>query len=77
MLDQKMASEISNIQQILEFMVGQRPQTDELPYNTLLKENKKDVTSDPMNVGAKKNASISRYMKDYNWYASLLMYNSF
>ena len=77
MLDQKMASEISDIQLILEFMVRQRPQTDELPYNALLKENKKDVTSDPMNVGAKKNASISRYMKDYNWYASLLMYNSF
>ena len=54
MLDQKMASEISNIQQILEFMVRQRPQTDELRYNALLKENKKDVTSDPMNVGAKR-----------------------
>ena len=27
-------------------MVGQRLQTDELPYNILLKENKKDVTSD-------------------------------
>jgi hypothetical protein len=76
-LDQKMASEISNVQQILEFMVRQRPQTDELPYNALLKENKKDVTSDLMNVGAKENANISRYMKDYNWYASLLMYNSF
>jgi hypothetical protein len=77
MLDQKMASEISNIQQILEFMVRQRPQTDELPYNSLLKENKKDVTSDLMKVGAKENASISRYMNDYNWYTSLLMYNSF
>ena len=41
MLDQKMASEISDIQLILEFMVRQRPQTDELPYNSLLKENKK------------------------------------
>jgi len=40
MLDQKMASEIANIQQILEFMVTQRPQTDELPYNAL-KENEK------------------------------------
>ena len=54
MLDQKMASEISNIQQILEFMVRQRPQTDELPYNTLLKENKKDVTSDLMNEEPKR-----------------------
>ena len=76
MLDQKMASEISNIQQILEFMVTQWPQTVELPYNPL-KENEKDVTSDLMNARAKENASISRYMKDYNWYASLLMYNSF
>jgi hypothetical protein len=76
MLDQKMASEISNIQQILEFMVRQRPQTDELPYNTL-KENKKDVTSDLMKVGAKENASILSYMMDYNWYTFLLMYNSF
>lgn len=72
-----MASEISNVHQILKFMVRQRPQTDELPYNALLKENKKDVTSDLMNVRAKENANISRYMKDDNWYASLLMYNSF
>lgn len=77
MLDQKMASEISNIQQILEFMVRQRPQTDDLPYNAILKENKKDVTSDLMKLGAKENASISRYMNKYNWYTSLLMYNSF
>lgn len=47
-------------------MIRQRPQTDELPYNALLKENKKDVTTDLMNVEAKENASISRYMKDYN-----------
>ena len=46
-------------------------------HTTLFKENKKDVTSDLMNARAKENASISRYMKDYNWYASLLMYNSF
>ena len=54
MLDQKMASEISDIQLILEFMVRQRPQTDELPYNALLKENKKDVTSDLMNQETKR-----------------------
>ena len=54
LLDQKMASEISNIQQILESMVRQRPQTDELQYNALLKENKKDVTSDPMNQETKR-----------------------
>lgn len=30
-----------NIQQILKSMVRQRPQTDELQYNALLKENKK------------------------------------
>jgi hypothetical protein len=76
MLDQKMASEISNIQQILEFIVRQRPKTDELPYNALF-EYKKDVTRDLMKVGSKENASISRCMKDYNWYTSLLMYNSF
>lgn len=46
-------------------------------YHTmLLKRMKKDVTSDRMNARAKESASISRYMKDYNWYASLLMYNS-
>ena len=72
-----MTTEISNIQQILEFLVRQRPKTDELPYNALLKENKKDVTSDLMKAGAKESASISRCMKDYNWYTSLLMYNSF
>ena len=54
LLDQKMASEIYNIQQILESMVRQRPQTDELQYNALLKENKKDVTSDLMNQETKR-----------------------
>ena len=65
MLDQKMASEISNIQQLLEFMVRQRPQTGRLPRNADLKENRKDVTSDRMNLGAKENAGISRYMQDH------------
>lgn len=71
-----MADEISNIQEIMELMIRQRPQTDELPYNALLKENR-NVTSELMNARGKENASISRYMKDYNRYASLLMYNSF
>jgi len=71
-----MADEISNIQEILELMIRQRPQTDELPYNALLKENR-NVTSELMNARAKENASISRYMKDYNRHASLLMHNSF
>lgn len=71
-----MADEISNIQEIMELMIRQRPQTDELPYNALIKENR-NVTSEQMNARAKENASISCYMKDYNRYASLLMYNSF
>ena len=67
-----MTDEISNIQEIMELMIRQRPQTDELPYNALLKENR-NVTSELMNARAKENANISLHMKDYNRHASLLM----
>jgi nitrogen fixation protein FixH len=73
----KMASDIQNVQQILESMAIQNQQTDGLK-DGIIRTTKKggNETCEVTSTSPKENKAFANY-KNSNWHTSLLMYNSY
>jgi transcriptional accessory protein Tex/SPT6 len=83
-INAKISNDIHNVQQVLEALIkqnqSQRQETDLIQCNDTIqeidgKEKQEQVNSNITNV--KENKEVIDYKTKTDWYASLLMYNSY
>jgi hypothetical protein len=87
-INAKISNDIYNVQQVLEALIKQKQnqsqsqETDFIQYNDTIqeingKEKQEQVTSNITNTNVKENKEVIDYKSNADWYASLLMYNSY
>ena len=83
-IDTKISNDIYNVQQVLEAIASQNQSqgTDFIQYNDTIqgtnrKEKQKQPKNNVTNTIVRENKKIINYKTRPDWYASLLMYNSY
>jgi hypothetical protein len=82
-INAKISNDIYNVQQLLEALVkqSQSQETDHIQCNDTIQETnekeKQEVNSNITNTNVKENKEVIDYKSNADWYASLLMYNSY
>lgn len=75
--NRKISSDVCNVQQILRVRARQSQHTNRPPNNILQKTTKEEAKNDKIKLEMEEITSITNYKIKANWYASLLMYNSY
>jgi hypothetical protein len=76
-VNRKISSDICNVQQILRVRAIQSQQTNRPPNNILQKTGKEGAKNVKIKLEKEEITIITDYKAKANWYASLLMYNSY
>jgi hypothetical protein len=82
-INEKISEDMYNVQQILEAMTKQSQEIDRQYDNNILhetnekEEHQQQPTNNTINIDKEENTNITGYKLNANWYASLLMYNSY